>query len=221
MLNCCCYCCAVLSCAQLFAIPWTGAQQAPLSMGFYREDYWNGLPFPSPGDLPNPGIESASLTSPALAGGFLFLFFSLLCHLGSPNNWYFLWIHNLWSTSVSSVSRGLQNWNAGRTVLYNDLWSMAMECQVNTGSAPRTSDSPDENDRYVRAPSTPGGQGTPDSWTPTWGCWVNWRRNQRQWERHRSIQQVLPSLNLALSYPFLKMTNKSFSFQTQKHTFET
>ena len=153
--------------------------------------------------------------------GFCFCFFSLLCHLGSPNNWYFLWIHNLWSTSVSSVSRGLQNWNAGRTVLYNDLWSMAMECQVNTGSAPRTSDSPDENVRYVRAPSTPGGQGTPDSWTPTWGCWVNWRRNQRQWERHRSIQQVLPSLNLALSYPFLKMTNKSFSFQTQKYTFET
>jgi len=42
----------------------------PLSMEFFRQEYWSGLPCPSPGDLPNPGIESASLTSPALAGGF-------------------------------------------------------------------------------------------------------------------------------------------------------
>ena len=50
--------------------PWTVAQQAPLSMGFSRQEYWGGLPFPSPGDLPNPGIEPTSLTSPALAGRF-------------------------------------------------------------------------------------------------------------------------------------------------------
>ena len=37
--------------------PWTVARQAPLSMGFSRQEYWTGLPFPSPGDLPNPGIE--------------------------------------------------------------------------------------------------------------------------------------------------------------------
>jgi len=49
------------------ATPWTVAHQAPLSTGFCREKYWNGLPFPSPGDLPNPGIEP---TSPALAGRF-------------------------------------------------------------------------------------------------------------------------------------------------------
>ena len=42
---------------QLFAAPWTGAHQAPLSMEFSRKEYWSGLPFPSPGDLPNPGIE--------------------------------------------------------------------------------------------------------------------------------------------------------------------
>ena len=48
--------------------PWTIACQAPLSMGFSRQEYWSGLPFPSPGDLSNPGIEPAS---PALAGGFL------------------------------------------------------------------------------------------------------------------------------------------------------
>ena len=46
--------------------PWTVAHQAPLSMGFPRQEYWSGLPFPSPGDLLNPGIEP---TSPALAGG--------------------------------------------------------------------------------------------------------------------------------------------------------
>ena len=40
--------------------PWTVACQAPLSMGFSRQEYWSGLPFPSPGDLPNPGIEPGS-----------------------------------------------------------------------------------------------------------------------------------------------------------------
>ena len=44
--------------------------QAPPSMGFSRQEYRSGLPFPSPGDLPNPGIELTSLPSPALAGGF-------------------------------------------------------------------------------------------------------------------------------------------------------
>ena len=42
---------------QLFATPWTVACQAPPSMGFSRQEYWSGLTFPSPGDLPNPGIE--------------------------------------------------------------------------------------------------------------------------------------------------------------------
>ena len=46
------------------------ACQAPLSMGFSRQKYWNGLPRPAPGDIPNPGIKPMSLTSPALAGGF-------------------------------------------------------------------------------------------------------------------------------------------------------
>ena len=55
---------------QLFATPWTVACQALLSMGFPRQEYWSGLPFLSPGDLPNPGVEPASLMSPALAGRF-------------------------------------------------------------------------------------------------------------------------------------------------------
>ena len=49
-----------LSHVQLFAAPWTVAHQAPPSMGFSRQEYWSGLPFPSPGDLPDPGIEPRS-----------------------------------------------------------------------------------------------------------------------------------------------------------------
>ena len=51
-----------LSRLRLFATPWTVAYQAPSSMGFsrHRQEYWSGLPFPSPGDLPNPGIEPGS-----------------------------------------------------------------------------------------------------------------------------------------------------------------
>ena len=50
-----------------FETPWTVAHQDPLSMGFPRQKYWSGLPFPSPGNLPNPGIKAAS---PVLAGRF-------------------------------------------------------------------------------------------------------------------------------------------------------
>ena len=48
------------SCVQLFVTPWTVAHQAPLSMGFSRQEYWSGLPFPSPGNLPDPGIKPGS-----------------------------------------------------------------------------------------------------------------------------------------------------------------
>ena len=48
----------------------TVAHQAPLSMGFSRQEHWSGLPFPTPGDLPNPEIQAVSLIIPALAGGF-------------------------------------------------------------------------------------------------------------------------------------------------------
>ena len=56
------------SCVWLFTTLWTIAHQAPLPMGFSGQEYWSGLPCPSPGDLPNPGTEPASLMSPALAG---------------------------------------------------------------------------------------------------------------------------------------------------------
>ena len=60
----------VFSRVRLSASLWTVAYQAPLSMGFYRQEYWSGLSHPSPGDPPDPGIEPTSLMSPALAGAF-------------------------------------------------------------------------------------------------------------------------------------------------------
>ena len=59
-----------LSPVRLFATLWTVAHQAPLFMGFSRQECWSGLPCPPPGDLPDPGIEIVSLMSPALVGGF-------------------------------------------------------------------------------------------------------------------------------------------------------
>ena len=50
--------------------PWTATCQAPLSMNSSRQEYWRGLPFPTPGDLPDPGIEPMSPASPSLAGRF-------------------------------------------------------------------------------------------------------------------------------------------------------
>ena len=54
---------------RLLATPWTAALQAPLSMGFSRQEYWSGWPSPPPGALPHPGMEPASPVAPALAGG--------------------------------------------------------------------------------------------------------------------------------------------------------
>ena len=67
-----CFSCmlTLFSHAQLFVILWTVACQVPLSMGFSRQEYWGGLLCPSPGDLPESGMESTSLRPPALASGF-------------------------------------------------------------------------------------------------------------------------------------------------------
>ena len=73
MCVCVCVCVYVyvwLSWVQLFVIPWIAVCQAPLPMEFSRKEYWSGLPFPTSGDLPNPGIEPVSLASLALGGGF-------------------------------------------------------------------------------------------------------------------------------------------------------
>ena len=70
-----------LSHVQLFAILWTVAHQVPQFMEFSRQEYWSELPFPTPGDLPHPGIELKSYMSPALGVDSL-----PLHHLGSPFN---------------------------------------------------------------------------------------------------------------------------------------
>ena len=69
----------------LFASLWTVAHQAPLSMGLSKQKYWSGLPFPPPGDLPNPGIKPISPVSPALQADSL-----PRRHLGSPSTWLLL-----------------------------------------------------------------------------------------------------------------------------------
>ena len=72
MILCVCVCVCVLSHVQLFANSCTAACQTPLSMEFSRQENWSGLPFLTPGDLPNPGIKLTSLASPAMAGDVLY-----------------------------------------------------------------------------------------------------------------------------------------------------
>ena len=73
----------LLNHVRLFATLWTVACQASPSMGFCMQEYWSGLPFPPPGDLPDPGIEPASPAFPALQADFL-----PLSHQGSPQTVY-------------------------------------------------------------------------------------------------------------------------------------
>ena len=87
----------MLSRVWLFETPWTAACQALLSMGFSREECWSGVPFPSPGDLPDPGIKPESLASLALQVNSL-----PLSHLGSPVSrwlelriWFSLYLFSL------------------------------------------------------------------------------------------------------------------------------
>ena len=94
-----CFSCAQsLSWVWLFATPWTVALQAPLSMGFSRQEYWSGLPFPPPGDLPNTETEPASVASLALAGGFF-----TTVPPGKPN--YYSWTCKEVSTSMGKAGQ--------------------------------------------------------------------------------------------------------------------
>ena len=83
-------CACVLSCFSRvwrFATPWTIPHQAPLSMGFSWQEYWSGLPCPTPGNLPDPGIKTTTPVSLALKADFFF--FLLLSHQGSPRLFMF------------------------------------------------------------------------------------------------------------------------------------
>ena len=93
-----CVCVKSLSHVQLFVTLWTVAHQAPLSIGFFRQEYWSGLPWPPPGDLPNPGIEPTSPVALALAGRFFTtsaIWEALLYTLGLPIQTYTLLLHPL------------------------------------------------------------------------------------------------------------------------------
>ena len=82
-----------LSRVRLFATPWTVAHQAPPSMGFYRQEYWSGLPFPSPGDLPGRGIEPRS---PVLQADTL--------TSESPGKPYLIWYINVKTKNAYNIS---------------------------------------------------------------------------------------------------------------------
>ena len=81
--------------SRLFVTLWTIVCQAPLSMGFSRQEYWSGLPFPPPGHLPEPRIEPTPFTSPALAGGFF---------LTTSTTWE-AWKSSLWGKLGPQVCR--------------------------------------------------------------------------------------------------------------------
>ena len=102
----------LLSHVWLFATPWTVAYQGPLSMGFSRQEYWSGLPFPSPGDLPSPGIEPRS---PALQADTLLA--------NAPNTYHVKTMNLIWFelvpftgylskylTSLGSVREKTKKW---------------------------------------------------------------------------------------------------------------
>ena len=108
----------------LVVTPWTVARQAPSSMGFFRQEYWSGLPCPAPGDLPNPGIKPPSLMSPVLAGRFfttsatweefLASLYRLREHRSYKVHW-FVWCHatNDWQSCFANhglVRGSLTEW---------------------------------------------------------------------------------------------------------------
>ena len=110
MCVCMCVCLYVLSCMHAFLLShshrdWLSDRlmacsppgQAPLSMGFSRQEYWSGLPCPPPGDLPNPGIKPASLMSPALVGTSL-----PSAPPGKPHT-YIKYIHNMHAAAAKSL----------------------------------------------------------------------------------------------------------------------
>ena len=99
---------------QLFATPWT----VVLSVGFSRQEYWSELPCLPPGDLPDPGIKRASLTSPALAGRFFFFFFYHQRYLGSSQSRDQAQALGSDSRVLTTVCSG----NSLRNVLFWGIW---------------------------------------------------------------------------------------------------
>ena len=117
------------SCVWLFATIWTVACQAPLPMGFSRQEYWSGLPCPPPGNLPDPGIKPQSVISPALEGRFYTIsatweaqkngIDNLICKVETETQ---IWRTNIWITRWGR--EGGMNWDIGidiYTLLMNKI----------------------------------------------------------------------------------------------------
>ena len=102
-----------------FATPWTVACQAPLSMEFSRQEYWRGLPFPTPGDLPDPGSEAMSPMSHALTGGFF-----TTVSLGKPICMYvcmcvYIYIYrNIMNPCLYHTASVISSWSSTSCYLY-------------------------------------------------------------------------------------------------------
>ena len=131
-----------LSYVQLFVTPWSVAHQIPLSIGFPRQEYWSGLPFPSPGHLPNSGIKPAS---PAVAGGFFYHWatwkarvfctcsqtYESLCPLKCFSFWLPFYLE--WASLVTQLVKNLpamqKTW----------VWSLGWENPLGKGKATHSS----------------------------------------------------------------------------------
>ena len=123
-----CRCAQLLSHAQLFETPWTVALQAPLSMEFCRQEYWSGFPFPTPQDLPFPGIEPGCLGSSALEGGFFtsapsgkhikYWLYSLCCTIYPFILFYILIMYILHPLLFISPPSSLSHWEQLAHSLY-------------------------------------------------------------------------------------------------------
>ena len=101
-------CKCVFSCVWVFPTPWTVNPHAPLSMGFPRQEFWSGLPFHSPGDLPDPGIKSAS---PALAGRYFYHWATWEAEHMDPVEHMIqlnIWIHNHDSAFLLLATRPIE-----------------------------------------------------------------------------------------------------------------
>ena len=110
----------MLSRVWLFATPWSVGCQAPLSMGFSRQEYWSGLPYPSLGDLPDPGIEPASRMFLALAEVFS----------TTRAAWEAREVHNSWEPSCG-LNQGIilasrSGWSLTVTIQGKDGWTMIL-----------------------------------------------------------------------------------------------
>ena len=101
----CCY----FSHVWLFVTPRTIAHQAPLCKGFSRQEYWSGLPCPPPGDLPNLGVKSTSLMSPALAGRFFTT--TAIPLYWEPKILYYTYTNKSWQVCFAKQNRFAHTWN--------------------------------------------------------------------------------------------------------------